>query len=561
MKNIIKSFARNSSGNFGIMFGLVLTPVLMCMGAAVDYAGFKRMESRMTLASEAAMLAGSKAVVKMREDDYALDGKYDLSNAQIVAELDKVFKPFFEANFSAAGYNLGKDQYKLEYIEADNNTKVRVSMDYDTAVMGIVGKKTIKATREMLINLKVQPNNYVIDIVMCIDATGSMQNTLNAVKASAMTFNNDLREQIGVGTESQKVKIRVRPMFYRDWEEGLAYKNAMTTYNTAYAQYLVALHDWETGGEKIISGTNWTQMRTNLQNQWNSSSWYYQNGKNWKESTKASNPKTHKRVDYQNNWNYFTSVTELNTWVDGLIVADTVFIKPKTGPKPTEPTKPVNYGLTAYDGFIDLDPNSTSGFTRLDQNNKLTSFLGSQTAWGGNDLPESAGACLNEAVRSNWYDIKSAESREYFKVHSGDAIISEKDPVPTGTYTKITNIPVVVFWSDAAIQSLQKSRDYISATTPVTYSAFQNLWNGAIPAGDPESSKGVAANGTGRPVIDNRYRMMIHFGPQGISGFSTLYTWDKVFYGGSLSTGNKDGVKVIAKKILEAIPDMLRVGT
>ncbi len=189
MKNIVKSFLKNNGGNFAIIFGLVLAPVAMSVGLAVDYAGYMRLDSRMSIATEAAMLAGSKHVVFLREQDYAADGDFDMTNAEVVAELDSVFKPFFEANFAAGGYELTEDQYDLEYIEADNNTKVRVTMRYDTGVMAAFGTEAMYSTREMIINLKVQPNNYVIDIVMCIDATGSMQNTLNAVKASAMTFN------------------------------------------------------------------------------------------------------------------------------------------------------------------------------------------------------------------------------------------------------------------------------------------------------------------------------------------------------------------------------------
>ena len=42
---------------------------------------------------------------------------------------------------------------------------------------------------------------------------------------------------MGVGAESEKLKIRIRPMFYRDWEEGQQYQNAMVTYNAQLAQY------------------------------------------------------------------------------------------------------------------------------------------------------------------------------------------------------------------------------------------------------------------------------------------------------------------------------------
>lgn len=72
MKNIVKSFLKNNGGNFAIIFALVLTPVAMTVGVATDYAGFRRMDSRMSLATEAAMLAASKELVRLREIDSPL---------------------------------------------------------------------------------------------------------------------------------------------------------------------------------------------------------------------------------------------------------------------------------------------------------------------------------------------------------------------------------------------------------------------------------------------------------------------------------------------------------
>ena len=567
MKNIVKSFLNDKGGNFAIIFALTAAPVIGAAAMAVDYAGYKRMDTRMYIATEAAMLAASKHVVYMREQDYAADGDYDMTNAEIVAELDTVFKPFFEANFAAGGYELTSDQYTLEYIEADNNTKVLVTMIYDTAVMKAFGTSEMISTREMIINLKVQPNNYVIDIVMCIDATGSMQNTLTAVKNKAMAFNGDLREELGVGPQSEKVKIRVRPIFYRDWEEGRTYQNAIADYEDDYDDYLEDLAAYEeamAGGDDGSSAVD-EQLEEYIE-EWEDGNWYYKNGSRWKKSNRSWKPKTHKRIKLsRNNYAYFESIDDLVEWYEGSSYASSGSSGSGggtyAGDPPVPPTMPINHGLNMYPDFIDLDPNGSTGVTQADKNTELTTFLGSTSASGGGNWPEAAGACMNEAIRSNWYDNQSAEAKEYFKVEPGDVIIRENDTIPSASYTKITPIPVVVFWSDAPINDLNLSRQYLSATTPTSWNTFESLWNGSIPNGDPSDTHGVAANSSGRPVIDTDYRMMLHFGPSSGSGFNTMDTWDKVYYGGSLSTGNSEAVKVIARKILEAIPDLLRVGS
>ncbi len=543
------------------MLGLTLTPVAMSVGVGVDYSSFKRMENRMVLAAESAMLAGSKKVIAVREQDYADDGDYDLTNAQIVSELDSVFKPHFEANFAAGGYDLGPEQYSLEYIEADNNTKVLVTMNYDTAVMKAFGYDKMVASTEMVINLKVQPNNYVLDIVMCIDATGSMQNTLTAVKNNASTFNTDLRTELGIGENSEKIKIRIRPIFYRDWEEGLVYQNAMVTYNAELANYEAEYEAWETGTGG--SGTDWDDVRDDLEDDWDDSGWYYQDSRGrWRSSNRDWKPKTHKRIQYNGSgWLYFTSKDALNDWIDDLEDADFAGTGPGVGDPPTAPVEPINHGLNMYSDFIDLDPNASTGETKTEKNSEFETFLASTSASGGANWPEAAGACLNEAIRSNWYDNQSDEAREYFGINSTDVIIRDNDDVPEQAYSKVTPIPIVVFWSDATINSLQLSRDYLSPTTPTSYASLQALWDGTIPSSDPEDSKGVAANSSGRPIIDQDYKMLIRFGPSNAAGFTTWDAWSRNYYGGSLSTGNSQAVKVIAEKILESIPDLLRVGS
>ncbi|WP_156892540.1 TadE/TadG family type IV pilus assembly protein [Salaquimonas pukyongi] len=539
MKGIVRKFLKDDGGNFAIILGLALTPVIMCAGVSVDYVGFKRVENRMTLSAESALLAASKEVKKMQEEDYADNGRYDYSNEQYVAKLDEVFKPFFEANYEAGGYDLDRENYTLEYIEVDNVTKLAVAMDYDTAVMKAFGYDRLTARKEMVVNLKVQPKNYIIDIVMCIDATGSMQNTLDAVQASAKTFNTDLRTELGVGEFSQKLKIRVRPIFYRDWEEGRDYQNAYAGYEQDLQDWENEWGDWEPGDGSGLSESEKNQFR----NEFNYSSWYYNKNGRWRKSNRNWKPKTHKRVRHEGTKYYFRDMAELEAWMNTLEGSG-------SSEPPPRPEPPVNHGLNMYGDFIDLDPSeeeaARAGEDRLsmrsDRNDLLEGFLGSTHAFGGHDWPEAAGACLNEAVRSDWFDNQSAEAREYFKIPDHHMIIQQGEPIPAQTYTLVTPVPVVVFWSDATINSLSLSRQYLSSTTPTSWASFKNLWQ------DPSK-------------MEQSHKLLVRFGPESASGFNTIMGWDRTYYGGSLTVGNQQAVKVIAEKILDSIPDMLRVGS
>ena len=172
----------------------------------------------------------------------------------------------------------------------------------------------------------------------------------------------------------------------------------------------------------------------------------------------------------------------------------------------------------------------------------LSEFLGSQSARGGGDYPEAAGACLNEAIRANWFDTQSNEARAYFDIPNDHKVVGHRDTIKDSgnDYTKITTIPVIVFWTDASISSLSKSREWLSSTTPVTYSNFEVLW---------ENSK----------IIPQDTKLLIHFGPNSGAGWNNIKHWERYSFGGTLDAGNTVAVKRIAEEIKESTPELVRL--
>jgi len=73
---------------------------------------------------------------------------------------------------------------------------------------------TVSANATALI---AKPQVRHLDLVFCIDATGSMQNTINAVKNTALTFESSLNGEL----EKRKIEkfdsMRVKVVFYRDY--------------------------------------------------------------------------------------------------------------------------------------------------------------------------------------------------------------------------------------------------------------------------------------------------------------------------------------------------------
>ena len=161
-------------------------------------------------------------------------------------------------------------------------------------------------------------------------------------------------------------------------------------------------------------------------------------------------------------------------------------------------------------------------FYDLDEAADVTSFqnfVNSETASGGGNLPEASGACMNEGMRSDWYDR------------------DETDDFPEDEH--VTVFPIIVVWTDAAIRSLGTTQQ-ISPTQPTSWNNFENQWeNSSILPQDP--------------------KLMILFGPENYDGWRTVRDWDNYAYGGSIQTGNSDAISVIADNIIKTLPDVLRL--
>lgn len=208
MLKLLKQFKKSKSGAFLPMFGAVVFPLLtLVMGATVDYARMNNLQSRMQSASDIALIAATKSIQSQ---------KGNKSNSDLNSILTKEFKPFFQANMKLSGYD--DFSYSPTFNTDENKASVTVKTKYEPVFMQMFGYEKIDVEVDLTVNLKVEQNYYVIDIVMCIDATGSMQNTLDSAVANANSFNRDLRKELGM-VGDDKLKIRVRPMFYRDWQD------------------------------------------------------------------------------------------------------------------------------------------------------------------------------------------------------------------------------------------------------------------------------------------------------------------------------------------------------
>ncbi len=160
-KNIISRFERNEKANVGIIFGIVLVPIVIAMGSAVDYSRAFLKQKDLASAVDTAVLAGG-----IFSDE-----------SQTVFE-EKVRKTLY-ANFP-------EEEIASLSFSRDDDTKtvtVTATSNVATSFAGIwnVDSLPIQATAE------ATPGRSYAEIVLVLDNTGSMRwgGKLDALKDAA----------------------------------------------------------------------------------------------------------------------------------------------------------------------------------------------------------------------------------------------------------------------------------------------------------------------------------------------------------------------------------------
>ena len=145
---MLKNYLHNTSGNFGIMFSVTMTVLLLGVGVAVDTAGLTKSRANMqSLADIGALAAASSGLKQPPKIKLAAKDAVNINNLN--------------------GYNLTtKVTLKNERIQ------VNVSTQHKTLLMGIFGKKSIQvgATAET-----PQKRGNSINVSLVLDTTDSMR--------------------------------------------------------------------------------------------------------------------------------------------------------------------------------------------------------------------------------------------------------------------------------------------------------------------------------------------------------------------------------------------------
>lgn len=194
-----RRWARNTRGNYAIIFALTLVPILIAIGAAVDLSQAYFVRERLTRALDAAGLA--------------VGGQTGLSTSQI----QTIAQNYFNANYPASKIGVPGT---VSVSTSGNIVNLSVTANMPTSVMGIIGVRNL----DIGATSQITRMGKKLEVALVLDTTGSMSSSgkLTALKTAAK---NLITTVSAAAVNSGDVKIAIVP-FSVDVNVGTANKTA-----------------------------------------------------------------------------------------------------------------------------------------------------------------------------------------------------------------------------------------------------------------------------------------------------------------------------------------------
>lgn len=190
-----RDLASSTSASFAPAFALMIVPTTFAMAMSVDYTRKAQLREAVRSAADSALLAGA------RLND---------ADALRIATVQR----YFEAQVPETL----KDKVNSSFSMDAGATKItgKITIDIPTLFAGILGSAASREHLDVAVAI-AKPQTTALDVVMCIDATGSMSQTLNAVKTNASNFEANLSAELTKRSVRKFDLMRVRVIYYRDY--------------------------------------------------------------------------------------------------------------------------------------------------------------------------------------------------------------------------------------------------------------------------------------------------------------------------------------------------------
>jgi Flp pilus assembly protein TadG len=192
-KSTFAQFATATSGSVAPTFAVICIPLFGLVAFGIDYGDLVRKKSALQASADFAALAGASAVG---------DG-------------EAIATAYLASNLARSGLTNALVASSVTTTTQPEGMTVDLTYRQQTYFSSVVGVNTVDISVKSV--ARKSTGARVLDVAMCIDATGSMQPTIDAVKQNAMTFSNSLNAAFIARNVAPFDAVRVRPIFFRDF--------------------------------------------------------------------------------------------------------------------------------------------------------------------------------------------------------------------------------------------------------------------------------------------------------------------------------------------------------
>lgn len=211
----LQRLRNDENGTIAVVFAIMSTVVVAVVGMAIDYARASRVESRIAAAADAATLAATRAVADLSA------ANPDMSESEIKIAAAEIGQKSFTNSISFAK-GVIVDSFKIDVKNSNGEwtSTSTYSTRLDTTLAGVLGVDAITIAGKS--EAAIKPGFPVLDIAMCVDSTGSMTPTLDAVKTNALNFFDNLNNELKAKNIPPFPLVRVRMIYFKDFGDQTA---------------------------------------------------------------------------------------------------------------------------------------------------------------------------------------------------------------------------------------------------------------------------------------------------------------------------------------------------
>ena len=198
-----RRFLEDRSGNVALIFGVGATAIMGMIALGIDYGRAVAVRSDLQHTLDSAVLAATSAT-----------GNPTAEQRQTIAA------NFFNSVVRPGSATINSTSFHYDSTASTLTARVTATESSTLGKMWSNGLPITVSSTAVVAGAKTR----ALDVVMCIDATGSMTPTLSAVQTNALNFKSNLETSLTSLGISPFARTRVRVIYFRDYG-GNGYRN------------------------------------------------------------------------------------------------------------------------------------------------------------------------------------------------------------------------------------------------------------------------------------------------------------------------------------------------